>query len=113
MRVPLSTSSNSAEATKGTLGMRLRSCSIFVALPHYRQRANSFAAWRQTLLCRLRRSPCPLSQFSDAIAAFGHKIALSRALPVTEYQYGNPVSQNYGPAGALKSACSKLSFAIP
>src|SRR6202043_426899 len=40
MRVPVSTSSNSAEATNGTRGMRLRSCSICVALRKNRQEAN-------------------------------------------------------------------------
>src|SRR6267154_749165 len=53
MRVPLSTSSNSAEATKGTRGMRLRSCSIFVAFRHYGQAWTSLQPDAELL-----RSPC-------------------------------------------------------
>ena len=60
-------------------------------------------------LFRLRRSLYPSGQFSDAITAFDHKIGLVRALPVTQYWYGNPGRiRPEERAEALKPGCSKL-----
>src|ERR1700687_2510020 len=89
MRVPVSTSSSSAEATNGTRGMRLRSCSIFAALPSDRQAHRACDLPTSLPGSSAQPDSYRLSLIFPAENAASAKIGPLRALPVTQCRSGN------------------------
>src|ERR1700738_1987359 len=87
MRVPVSTSSSSAEATKGTRGTSLRSCSIFAALPSNGQARPSAPLPANLPFCPDGPGNYRLSLIFPAEKADSTKIEPRRALPVTQCRH--------------------------
>src|ERR1700732_2608223 len=87
MRVPVSTSSSSAEATKGPRGTSLRSCSIFAALPSNGQAPPSAPLPANLPVCPDGPGNYRLSSIFPAEKADSTKIEPWRALPVTQCRH--------------------------
>src|SRR5260221_6562753 len=84
MRVEVSPSRTSEEATKGTRGTSLRSCSIFAALPSNRQAHPSAPSPANSPGLSERAGNYRLSLIFLAEKADSTKIEPRRALPVTQ-----------------------------